>query len=178
MGPRTGGRRAGQRLLPAVSRVATDAWHPARSDRARLLERGASAEGCGMSDGQLPKAYLRIDPNIDQTRPDLAAYVRLMCAANRQPRRGRFKSLDLIAAIVGRAAAKRYVASGDLILDADGRYYLDGWDPWQEGDLTVGDRVRRLRGRRNPSVSAALPGRFTDVTEPLQSPTPLFPPLQ
>src|SRR3972149_3386208 len=48
MGPRTGRRRAGQRLLPAVSRVATDARHPARSDRARLLERGTSAEGCGM----------------------------------------------------------------------------------------------------------------------------------
>ena len=126
-----------------------------------------------MSDGQLPKAYLRIDPNIDQTRPDLAAYVRLMCAANRQPRRGRFKSLDLIAAIVGRAAAKRYITSGDLVLDADGRYVLDGWDSWQEGDLTVGDRMRRLRRKRHGTVTggvtASSPDRIADRNAPSEA---------
>lgn len=110
---------------------------------------------------QLPKAYLRIDPNIDQTRPDLADYVRLMCAANRQPRRGRFKSLAVVAAVVGRAKAKRYLEQGDLVQVEGGALYLDGWDHWQEGDVTVGDRVRRLRAKRSQTV-----------TQPLQPPLP------
>ncbi len=45
--------------------------------------------------GQLPKAYLRIDPNLDSTHPAPGDMVALLCAANRQPTRGYFKSVEV-----------------------------------------------------------------------------------
>lgn len=39
-----------------------------------------------MPRGQLPKAYLRMDPDLNAKHPDnLSEFVRLMCAANRRP---------------------------------------------------------------------------------------------
>lgn len=100
-----------------------------------------------MSHGQLPKAYLRIDPNLDATHPAPGDMVSLLCAANRQPKRGLFKSAELAEKVLGRSLFRRSLERGDLIQRGEG-LYVDGWDEWQEGDLTVGDRMRRLRQRK------------------------------
>ena len=97
--------------------------------------------------GQLPKAYLRIDPNLDATHPAPGDMVALLCAANRQPKRGHFKSPELAARVLGRALYRRCLSRGDLVENGAG-VYVDGWFEWQEGDLTVGERMRRLRGRK------------------------------
>jgi hypothetical protein len=111
-----------------------------------------------------PKAYLRIDPNIDQVRTDLDSFVRLLCAANRQPRRGYFKSEQIARMVLGKAAFHRALNCGDLTPCADGSLYVDGWTEWQEGDLNVGERMRRLRARkRHPAVT---PPVTTTVTAP------------
>ena len=97
--------------------------------------------------GQLPKAYLRIDPNLDSTHPSPGDMVALLCAANRQPTRGRFKSPELAKAVLGPALYRRVVARGDLVMNGSGMF-VPGWDDWQEGDINVGERMRRLRQRR------------------------------
>lgn len=97
--------------------------------------------------GQLPKAYLRIDPNLDSTHPAPGDMVALLCAANRQPERGYFKSEGLAQRVLGRGLYRRSLARGDLKPNGAG-VMVDGWAEWQEGDLTVGERMRRLRGRK------------------------------
>lgn len=97
--------------------------------------------------GQLPKAYLRIDPNLDSTHPSPGDMVALMCAANRQPRRGYFKTTALAKRVLGPGLYKRSVDRGDLVMNGSGMY-VDGWAEWQEGDYTVGERMRRLRTKR------------------------------
>lgn len=97
--------------------------------------------------GQLPKAYLRIDPNLDQTHPAPEDMVRLLCCGNRQPCRGRFKSRELAISVLGRGLYQRSIARGDLSLDGHGSVVIPGWEEWQEGDLNVGERMRRLRER-------------------------------
>jgi len=110
--------------------------------------------------GQLPKAYLRIDPNLDQTHPDPGAMVCLLCAAARQPVRGRFKSRELLERVLGADLAAKLVAWGDVKEAEDGSWHVDGWGIWQEGDLTVSERMRRYRSRvRNNGVTPT-------VTEP------------
>jgi hypothetical protein len=97
--------------------------------------------------GQLPKAYLRIDPNLDATHPAPGDMVSLLCAANRQPRRGTFKSEDIARTALGARLFQRSIDRGDLRANGVG-YAVDGWAEWQEGDLNVGERMRRLRDRR------------------------------
>lgn len=97
--------------------------------------------------GQLPKAYLRIDPNLDSTHPAPGDMVALLCAANRQPRRGIFKSPELAVRVLGRGLFRRSMERGDLKSNGVG-IYVDGWAEWQEGDLTVGERMTRLRAKR------------------------------
>jgi len=122
-----------------------------------------------MSKGQLTKVYLRLDPDADQ-HPDVEGLVLLMCAANRQRPRGRFHP-DIVKKILGpkRMAAWLKPKPGktrpDLLPQGDGTLYLDGWDEWQEGDHTVGERVARLRARRSTTVT-------TPVTQPLQERSP------
>lgn len=102
-----------------------------------------------MSRDGLPRAYLRIDPNIDQVYPELrSTFVGLMCAAHRQPERGRFRDRRLVESLCGRAFVRRAFERADIVALPDGRVYVDGWDEWQEGDLTVSDRMRRMRQRR------------------------------
>ena len=116
--------------------------------------------------GSLPHAYLRIDPNIDQTHPDPGEFLRLLCAADRQPSRGRFKSEEVLRNAIGRRAASLSMVRYDVVLhdgseegclDGDRRrercpegphLYVAGWDDWQEGDHTVGERMSRYRSRK------------------------------
>jgi len=97
--------------------------------------------------GQLPKAYLRIDPNLDSTHPAPGDMVALLCAANRQPRRGLFKSEDVARSALGSRLLARSIERGDLRPNGVG-LVVDGWKEWQEDDLNVGERMRRLRDRR------------------------------
>ena len=121
----------------------------------------------------MPRAYLRLDPNIDQTHPDLNGFVRLMCAAARQPERGRFRNKAQLVALFGKTKAGQMMDREDVVTLEDGRLYVEGWDEWQEGDHTVAERMRRMRARRSdkrkrkaavsPVTSPASPDR-NDVT--------------
>lgn len=118
-----------------------------------------------MSRGQLPKAYLRVDPNVDQTHPDhLESFVRLLCAAARQPQRGRFRDRSTLEGILGRAAVMRLYRRGDVCNLEDGRVYVEGWDEWQEGDWTVSERMARVRKRRSDKAAALRIFRSADVS--------------
>lgn len=124
---------------------------------------------------QLPKAYLRIDPNID-THPDPEAMLLLVVWANRQPRRGRFRDLAVMRRVIGAKRLQAALERGDLV-PCDEGHYLAGWDEWQEGDVTVGERVSRIRERRDGQRAPEPPSntdadlrdssRYTTVSEPL-----------
>lgn len=126
--------------------------------------------------GQLPKAYLRLDPNIDQTHPDTKAMVRLMCVSNRQPHRGHFKNRQLAESILGKRDVKTYLDRGDLEVLPSGELYVDGWEEWQEGDWTVGERQNRIRAKRRAKRDTVTvesrPDNAASVTEPLSRPLP------
>lgn len=105
--------------------------------------------------GQLPKAYLRLDPLID-SHPDWPAMVALILWANRQLRRGYFRSLENIKKAIGKKRLQACIDRQDLVQLPDGSYHLVGWEEWQEGDHTVGERVRRCRDRRSIAVTSPL----------------------
>jgi hypothetical protein len=131
-------------------------------------ERPRAAEAGGrVTRPELPRAYLRIDPNIDQTHSDnLEAFVRLLCIAGRQPERGRFRTKALFTALMGKAKAHHLYDRGDVRDLEDGRVYVVGWDEWQEGDHTVSDRMRRMRDRRKRDSTVTRPSlpRSPDVS--------------
>lgn len=108
-----------------------------------------------MGDG-LPRAYLRLDPNIDQ-HPDPLGMVLLLCAAARQPDRGRFRDVATLQRAVGRTRVRAMIARHDIEELSGGGWYVVGWDEWQEGDFTVAERMRRMRTRRRG-------GRIATVT--------------
>ena len=120
---------------------------------------------------QLPRAYLRMSPNLDQ-HPDPEGMVILICAANRQPQRGRFRDRVVLARALGTARLKRFAERGDVVQIPGGTWYVEGWDEWQEGDLTVGERQQRIRDRRRdtpvtPSRPSNAHNERTPVTRPL-----------
>lgn len=113
---------------------------------------------------KLPKAYLRLDPNIDETHPEWQWLVLLLLKANRQPVRGRFKDqVVLERALEGPERFARFAARQDILEAEDGSWYVAGWDDWQEGDLEVGERMARLRAKREAAVVAPV-GRNGTVT--------------
>lgn len=115
-----------------------------------------------MTRGQLPKAYLRLDPNIDQTHPDnLGDFIRLLCAANRQPTRGQFRSRGVLESLFGKTGTHRLYDRRDVMEDDAGIVTVPGWEGWQEGDLTVSERMTRMRNQRNNTVTAPSPDRIT-----------------
>jgi len=95
----------------------------------------------------MPRAYLRVDPNLDQ-HPDPLGMLLLLCAAHRQPDRGRFRERGILDRTLGRRRVTAMLRRGDLCTVDDGRFYVPGWDEWQEGDLTVAERMKRMRARR------------------------------
>lgn len=119
----------------------------------------------------MPRAYLRIDPNVDQVYPELrGTFVGLLCAASRQPERGRFRDRAMLEALCGKRYVKGAYTRRDVVDLPDGRVYVDGWDDWQEGDWTVAERMRRMRQRRaekraeRNAVTAPPSHRRNDVT--------------
>jgi len=119
----------------------------------------------------LPRAYLRMSPNLDQ-HPDPQGMVLLICAANRQPQRGRFRDRAVLVRALGSGRLKRFLDRGD-VTPIGGGWYVEGWDEWQEGDLTVGERQRRIRDRRrNAGVTESRQGngRVTPQSLPKRHP--------
>lgn len=103
----------------------------------------------------MSRAYLRLDPGFDEHKesyPDgpYAALICVLCLAESQPMRGRFRSAKFLRAIMGKRGRHLpyLLEHGDLIEASDGKLYVDGWDEWQEGDWKVGERLERLRVRR------------------------------
>jgi hypothetical protein len=108
------------------------------------------------------RAYHRVDPLMDEnkshyTPAQFGAFLKVQLVAGRQRQRGRFRSLDALRMTLPAAYARHLaflVAEGDIKVDDKGVAYIDGWDEWQEGDLTVRDRMAKLRNkRRNGGVS-------------------------
>jgi hypothetical protein len=106
------------------------------------------------------RAYHRVDPLMDERKSDyspaqLGAFLKVQLVAGRQAERGRFRSRKALEGALP-AAYARHVAylleRGDLVTQPDGSVYVDGWDEWQEGDLNVGERMRRLRARHRDAL--------------------------
>lgn len=99
------------------------------------------------------KAYLRVDPLLavrkaHYTDGQFRAYIETLTLALSQKQRGWFLPAQLKALLGVRGKHLGFlIAQGDVI-ERDGLLYVDGWNEWQEGDLTVGDRMRALRNRR------------------------------
>jgi hypothetical protein len=107
--------------------------------------------------GALPRAYIRIDPAIIDRHPDPGAMLTVLCLAERQHPRGRFRGTDILDARLGRATVRKLLKRGDLI-EQGGLVYVEGWDEWQEGDWKVGERMSRVRSRRHTTVTNTRPG--------------------
>jgi len=100
------------------------------------------------------RAYLRLDPNLVDKKADYPdgayrAFVDTLCHAEQQQPRGRFRSRKLLAVLLGKRGRwiPYLIEHGDLAETPSGRVYVDGWDEWQEGDVTVSERMKRLRSR-------------------------------
>lgn len=122
----------------------------------------------------MSRAYLKLDPNLPDHKgayPDgaIAAFVFVLCLAAQQPRRGYFRSEKLLRVLLERRARwiRFLLERRDLIAQDDGSLYVDGWKEWQEGDLTVPERMARLRARRAKlAVSPDTPGTVSPDTAP------------
>jgi hypothetical protein len=106
------------------------------------------------------RAYHRVDPLMDERKSHyspakLGAFVKVQLLAGRQANRGRFRSRKALEGALPAAYARHVaflVEQGDLVVQPDGSLYLDGWDEWQEGDLNVAERMRRLRARQRDAA--------------------------
>jgi hypothetical protein len=119
------------------------------------------------------RAYLRLDPNAAEKKEDypdgaFRAFIECLCLAEQQPKRGRFRNKRLLAVLLERRSRwiKYLIERGDLVELASGALYVDGWDEWQEGDVTVSERMRRLRSRRRDVTPTDTP----TVTVPTVTP--------
>ena len=118
----------------------------------------------------MARAYLRLDPAffdrkvIDQKYPPgaVAALIGALCHAEHQPKRGRFRDVRVLKALLGPLAKwiPFLIEHRDLVT-RKGELYVDGWDEWQEGDWKVGERVKRIRNRQKAEAESA------DVTPPV-----------
>jgi hypothetical protein len=145
----------------------------------------------------MPRAYVRLDVHAYDRKvlgidtdgqpikgwkpysPDaLVAFYGCLSLADMQPERGIFRSVTILRELLRGTAGlgARYarqvptlIARGDLVVLGSGRLYVDGWREWQEGDLTVPERMRRYRARKaernGTGVTAPVTPRVTgDVT--------------
>jgi hypothetical protein len=128
----------------------------------------------------MTRAYIRLDPGfIDHkaSYPDgaYAALIDCFCFGETQLERGYFRDARVLRALLGKRGKwlKYLLDHDDLLVLPDGRLYIDGWKEWQEGDWKVGERVHRIRGRRNGKATEAVtpdvtPDVTVDVTVPVQ----------
>lgn len=137
----------------------------------------------------MPRSYFRTLPDLYErkafgtdTHPAyppaaLACFVGVLCFAEQQPERGRFKSSRVLVALLegphgkGRGIAKQLaflVSHGDVIEKPDGTLYVEGWDELQEGNWQVAERMERYRDRRKsvtPPVTVEPRSHLSAVTD-------------
>jgi hypothetical protein len=111
------------------------------------------------------RAYLRLDPMLRRRKRDypdgaFRAFVEALCAAEGQPRRGRFESRGLLRVLLEKRGRwiPYLIENGDLVENDDGELYVDGWDQWQEGDLKVSERMALVRGSATEPPGLKRPG--------------------
>jgi hypothetical protein len=140
----------------------------------------------------MPRAYIRTDPGLFQrkalgirdehSRPApypsdaVVAFLGCLCLAEEQPKRGRFASERILRELLGGpdGQGRRYarqlpflIEHGDLVRLPSGLLYVDGWDEWQEGDVTVPERMARLRNKKaRRDTPAVTPATVTPDTPP------------
>ena len=110
----------------------------------------------------MTRAYIRVDPAFYERKviedgyplPAVAALIGCLCLAEMQPNRGRFRDLSVLRALLGPAAkwTGYLIDNGDLKVNVNGSVYIDGWDEWQEGDVTVKERMQRIRNRKGDRI--------------------------
>jgi hypothetical protein len=115
----------------------------------------------------MTRAYIRVDPGFYERKvfedryplPAVTALVGCLCLAEMQPVRGRFRDLSVLRALLGRGSrwTAYLIEQGDLIVQDGGSVYIDGWDEWQEGDVTVKERMERIRNRRRVTPATVSP---------------------
>lgn len=139
----------------------------------------------------MTRAYIRTDPGVfmrkavEQRYPvgAYAAYDAVRCLGEEQPERGRFRSARLLRLLLDDPTEGVHLGwgkwvpylidHGDLTRLPDGSLYIDGWDEWQEGDVTVRERMSRLRdrkrnaGQRNGLDTSDTSPTVTIPSEPL-----------
>jgi hypothetical protein len=118
----------------------------------------------------MTRAYLRVDTNyfercLERGDPPgaVGAYIAILCLAESQPKRGYFRNLAILRALLTPAFARHVaylIEHGDLV-ERGKRIYVDGWEEWQEGDWKVAERVERIRKRK---ARPATPDVTVDVT--------------
>jgi len=103
------------------------------------------------------------------TPAQFGTFSKIQLVAGRQSRPGYFRSIAALRACLPAAYARHVdflAAQGDLV-ERDGMLYVDGWKEWQEGDLTVADRMKALRNRRrNASVTASVTPVVSEPSPP------------
>ncbi len=103
----------------------------------------------------MSRAYIRFEPAFAERKEDypdgaFRALVECFCYAESQPRRGHFRNERILRAFLDKRArwVPFLIAHGDLATVSDGSLYVEGWEEWQEGDVTVADRMKRIRAKR------------------------------
>ena len=126
----------------------------------------------------MPRAYFRTLPDLYErkafgtdTHPPyhpaaIACFLGVLCMAEQQPDRGRFKSRRLLVVLLegprgeGRLMARQVgflIDHGDLIEAPDGSLYVEGWDELQEGNWQVAERMSRYRAREHGASTVTVP---------------------
>lgn len=134
------------------------------------------------------RAYLRYSPSTfhDKVVVDgypagaYAAFSAVLCLAEEQPERGRFRSEKLLRLMLDepeegvRIGWGRWVPyliqHGDLIRQDRGVLYVVGWDEWQEGDVTVAERMKRVRSKKRNGADRNA-DRIADTTPTVTVPS-------
>jgi hypothetical protein len=130
----------------------------------------------------MARAYLRLDPSFFERKAfgqgyppgAVAALIGVLCLAETQTERGHFRNERLLRALLEGYGkwVSLLMERGDLEALTDGRLYVVGWREWQEGDHTVGDRVRRIRARTNGAPAVVTDDTALTVTPAVMSDTP------
>lgn len=101
------------------------------------------------------------------TPAQFGAFLKVQLVAGRQSNRGRFRSIEALRGTLPAAYARHVpflVEEGDVSVKHDGSVYIPGWDEWQEGDLTVRERMAKLRNKqRNNGVTGTVTVGVTDA---------------
>lgn len=120
----------------------------------------------------MSRAYIRLDPGFFERKvigqgysAGLAmALVGALCLGEQQVPRGRFRNERVLRALLSEFG--RYVPElirrGDITRNPDGSLYVDGWDEWQEGDVTVRERMVRIRNRKASRDGGERNNRYGD----------------